>query len=330
MQALVTSIARALAQAFIVILALAQAARAEPASTESLRRYFAVSKTARLVDSMVETVLAIVAPPAPAGANPERRAAYDAKHERIGATLRERTGWSISEPLVIGAYQPRFQESEVQALIAQAQSPFGQAYIERIAPAVLKLEPAVQAHIAARSAQFMTLNPDSTFTAVPLPPPLPGSTQAMALVMMLEWPGARERFDANMSALETMTVETTGADGVVRVIGQSEEGQRFARLLKEEFKFEEIAAVQARVMAADLSEADIAALTGHHRNPEHAAQRIRIEQAETELAIRMGRYIKALDPLGLEREAQWDREALTIKPARPAKARRSRKPARTN
>ncbi|MDQ1817372.1 DUF2059 domain-containing protein [Massilia sp. CCM 9210] len=320
--------ARSLARACMVALALSQPAWAEPATRESLGRYFSISKTERLSDSMAAAILEAAAPPWPDQTDTGKQAERKATHELMSAILRERAGWSVIEPGAVAIYQQHFQESEVQALIAQAQSPFGQTFIDKIAPAMRKRAPAVQAHIAERTAQFMTLNPDSTFTAVPLPLPRAGSKEALALAMMLEWPAARARFDANMARLETMAVEVTGADGVVQSAGQSEQSRRFARMLREQFKFEEIAAVEARVMASELDEADIAALIENNRNPERAAQRIKIELAETELAAHVHAYLQSIDLRGLATMAQ--RKEQTIEPATPEIAIKAHKPARTN
>ncbi|NHZ79945.1 hypothetical protein F2P44_11750 [Massilia sp. CCM 8695] len=310
--------ARALAQACIVLLALAHGAHAAPATEETLRRYFEMANSARMVVAATDAMLEIEAREWQGESDPKEKAKLKARFERTSAFVRQQVAWDKIEPVAIESYQKHLQESDVQELIAQAHSPLGQTIINKVTPALLKQPPVVAAYMAKRIEEIRERKDGSVPSPVVPPQPPAGSKEAQALAMMLGWPRARDDFDKNMADIETRGLEMAAAFNDEATAGIGEELRRFSKAIRNEIKFEEIAAIEARMIAGELSEAEIAALSEEHNNPARVAQRIRIGLADAELMARMSAAVQSSD--AFKQLANADSDDAPRKAARAGKA----------
>ncbi|MDQ1834268.1 hypothetical protein [Massilia scottii] len=315
--------ARTLAQACIVMLAVAHGAHAAPATEESLRRYFEIAKSERMIGTAIDAMFEIEAREWQAESDPKKKAELKARFERTSAIIRQQVAWNKIEPVAIESYQKHLQESEVQELLVQAQSPLGQMIINKVTPALLKQPPVVALHLARRIEELRERKDGSVPPPVALPQPPAGSKEALALALMLDWPGARDDFNKNMADIETRGLEMAAAFDSEATAGIGEEVRRFSKAIRNEIKFEEMAAIEARMIAGELNETEMAALIEEHKNPARAAQRIKIAQADAELMTRMSAAMQSGDVL--KQLADADDEEAPATPAKPRKPARAAK-----
>ncbi|MDM5180600.1 hypothetical protein PO883_25800 [Massilia sp. DJPM01] len=312
MQPLFTTIVRSLAQACIVTLALSQAAHAEPATKESLQRYFEVAKSERIADTAAKAMLRKEGGALQAENDAREKAKLTARYERLYGIVRKHVVATVFGPKAIADYQQYLQESDVKDMIVMAQSPFGQTFLEKINP-VLQMQPAViDGYVSKRMQEMKARTDDSVPPPVALPQPAAGSKEALAQAMMLEWPGARAQFTKGMAQVADKSLEQAASFESQGNADLAKRVRRFATAVRTEFKFEEVAAAQARMIAEEMSEADIVALTAENKNPARFAQRHNIEQIEAEL---MGRAGAALKSEELKKQLAGEQAA-----AKPAKA----------
>ncbi|MDQ1920204.1 hypothetical protein [Massilia pseudoviolaceinigra] len=293
MQPTFTKVARSLAQAFIVTLALSQAAHAEPATRESLQRYFDAAKSERIADTAAKAMLRNEGGALQAENDPKAKAKLATRYERLYGSVRKHVVSTVFGPKAIADYQQYLQESEVKDMIVMAQSPFGRNFLDKVNP-VLQMQPAVvDGYVSKRIEQMKARTDDSVPPPVALPKPAAGSKEALALAMMLEWPGAREQFTKGMAQVAEKSLEQAASFESQGNTDLAKRVRRFATAVRTEFKFEEVAAVQARMIAEEMNEADIATLTAENKNPARFAQRHKIEQIEAELMGRAGASLKS-------------------------------------
>ncbi|NHZ95113.1 hypothetical protein [Massilia sp. CCM 8734] len=333
MHASINSAVRYAASALVFTLAMAQAAHAEPATKESLQRYFAIARFEHKNAAEVEAMLALDARQWQNEQDAAYKATLKARFERMAAITREYLGWNVIEPITIGSYQAVLQESEVQALIAEAQSPRGQVYIDKVGPALLKQPAAVAAHLA-RRVEEIRLRVLDNLPPAPAPPPAPATPkEALAQKLMLNWPGAREEFTSNMAGVEARAHDLFSTTENKDLADIAVEIRRYATALRTEITFEEVSAIEARMMAAELSEAEIAGLIEDQNDPARAAQRARLEQAEARLVEDMlasPQIVEMKKRLEKAYFAEYDTAPASAAPASKARpAKKIRSPART-
>lgn len=280
------------ATALVFTLAMAQA-HAAPATKETVRKYFDVTKASSLTDNVVETISAMQAKEWKDETDPKEKAKKKALYDQANKVIRKYIKWSALEPIAIESYQKELDEADVQGMIVHAQSPVGQIITNKMAPAIIKQLPAVGKHLEQR---IETLSAQKAGAKVPAPvPPAPPANQkeALARTLLSELPGAREEFAAMSAGMEARMMQSVNmVMGEGGSSGMEAEMKRIAKLFKEQVTFDEIVALKARMLASEMSEADMTAVIEDNKKPARRAQLIKAKKAEAAMQAKMNTYLQ--------------------------------------
>ena len=127
--------------AVLAALAFALPAFAQTASTASVERLLAITRTAAMIDAAYASAQQMLTQSMRQGAGndvtPEQQARMDEVTQRSMATLREELSWPRLRPDFIRMYQDAFTEQEVRAAIAFYESPEGQSMLSKM-PALMQ------------------------------------------------------------------------------------------------------------------------------------------------------------------------------------------------
>ncbi|UOD28326.1 hypothetical protein INH39_23130 [Massilia violaceinigra] len=292
MHASLMNAGRYAATALVFTMAMAQA-HAAPATKETVRKYFDVTKASSLTDNVVETISAMQAKERKEETNPKEKAKKKAMYDQTNKVIRKYVKWSALEPIAIESYQKELDEADVQGMIVHAQSPAGQIITNKMTPAIIKQLPAVGKHLEQRI-ETLSAQKAGAKTPAPVPPAPPANPkEAMARTLLSEMPGAREEFAAMTASMEARMIQNVNmVMGEGGSSGMEPEMKRIAKLFKEQVTFDEIVALKARMLASDLSEADMSAVIEDNKKPARRAQLIKAKKAEAAMQARMNTYLQ--------------------------------------
>ena len=278
---------------FLILNLLAvQAALAAPASKESLQTYFEVNNVSDLVTRAVDSVGAAQGKAWKEETNPAAKAEKKAQFDKVDAIVRKYITWAALEPIAIESYQRRLEESDVRELIAYGQSPSGQVRIKKLAPAVIEVLPAVFTHIDQRVDEISDRKEDAPAPApAAIVKPAAGSKEALAYTLLTEMPGSREEFKHRMAGMETAMLKAAEMFAGKSDDKMTAEMKRIAAALQREISYEEIVAIQSKLLADKLSEAEFNLLINEHRQPALARLLGKQQLADREFAEGANKYM---------------------------------------
>ena len=123
------------------LLALSTVALAEPATDASIERLMSLTQVERSVEGMYSHLeqMSRTAAFEAAGRQltPEEQARFDARREKMMATVRDEVSWARMKPTYLKLYRDAFSEEELRGAIAFYESPAGQAFMQKM-PAVME------------------------------------------------------------------------------------------------------------------------------------------------------------------------------------------------
>jgi hypothetical protein len=131
-----------LVTALLVLLPIAPAIAAEPASEASIRELLVTTESGKLLDGMydqLDKLMQGAMQQAMGGQqlSPEQQKILEEMRQKVTRLYREEMSWSVFEPMLVEIYRNTFSESEVQSMIAFYKSEGGKAVIAKM-PTVLQ------------------------------------------------------------------------------------------------------------------------------------------------------------------------------------------------
>lgn len=243
-------------------------AQAEPATKESLNKYFEVNNVPDLVKRAVESVAGVQAKAWQDETDPAAKAKKKAQFDKVDAIVRKYITWKALEPIALASYQRRLEEADVRALIAYSESPGGQVHIKKLAPGLIATVPALLGHIDKRVDEIVDRKEGAPAPApAKMQKPAAGSKEALAYTLLTETPGSREEYKHRMAGMEKamlQAAEMFGAKGDKKMTASM---KRHAANIQREISYEELISVQAKALADQLTEAEFNILITEHRQP---------------------------------------------------------------
>jgi hypothetical protein len=119
-----------------LFLSLALPAFAQTASSASVERLLAITRTAAMIDAAYASAQQMITQSLRQSAGPdisaEQQARMDELTQRSMATMREELSWPRLRPDFVRMYQETFTEQEVRAAIAFYESPEGQSMLSKM------------------------------------------------------------------------------------------------------------------------------------------------------------------------------------------------------
>ncbi len=271
---------------------LANAALAAPATKDNLLKYFELANSPALATHAINTISAAKAQEWQNETDPALQAKKKAQFDRFDAIIRKHVTWKAVEPIMVESFQQHLQEEDVLALIAYGQSASGRVRFEKLAPAMVKALPQLMAFLEQRIDEISDRQDGKATAERPLSrKAADGSKEALAYTLLLELPGARTEFKVRMVAIESAMLKNIEMFSSLENTDLRKRVKAMAATLQRELTYEEIAALQAQLIQASVSEAELALLIADHRQPALHQLLAKQKLAEREAGEKANKFI---------------------------------------
>ncbi|MDQ1920203.1 DUF2059 domain-containing protein [Massilia pseudoviolaceinigra] len=276
-----SSAVRFVAQLALASLVLCQAAQAAPATDARMREYFQAVGTERHLSISSEAFKKGYEEDWSKERDPVQKASKKIAMDHFNEVVSTKLVWEKLEPLAIESYQQELSDSDVQEMIAHANSPAGKASNQKLIPALLGQLPMIQQYLMAALSELT--NRKGPSKPLPAMPP-PGPNDALLQSFLRDIPGEREEFEGRIAPT---------VDMMASALTRNENAKSRARIaravasVKKRLSFDNVTALKARMLANALSAEEINLLIADNRRPERQAQIRKVRKAEQEFQGRM-------------------------------------------
>ncbi|WP_167086896.1 DUF2059 domain-containing protein [Massilia frigida] len=262
-------------------LVLCQAAQAAPATEAGLREYFRLAGTERHLSISTEAFKKGYEEDWRKESDPVQKASKKMVMDHFNEVVSTKMTWEKLEPLAVESYLQELSDSDVQEMIAHANSPAGKVSNQKMIPALLAQLPAIQQYMTAVLSELTNRKgPPKPLPAMPAP----GPNDALLQTFLRAIPGEKEEFEGRIAPT---------VDMMASALTRNETAKSRARIaravasVKKRLSFDNVTALKARMLGNALSADEINLLIEDNRRPERQAQLRKVRQAEQEFQGRM-------------------------------------------